>query len=203
MRKLARALGAGMLLTGMATLSPALAGPFEDGQAAFERGDYAAALQMWRRLAENGDAQAQNTVGDMYATRRARLSQGSGEDSEAAKWYLKAAEQGFAPAQSNLGRIYYEGLGVPRDLAEAAKWRRKAADQGYAEAQAWLGKHYRDGEGVPQDDVQAYLWFDLAAPTPIGIAFDAGRSRDRLAARMTPDQLAEARRLVRAWKPGS
>jgi len=147
-----------MFLAGMATLSPALAGPFEDGRAAFERGDYAAALQMWRRLAENGDAQAQNAVGDMYATRRARLSQGSGEDSEAAKWYLKAAEQGFAPAQSNLGRIYYEGLGVPRDLA---------------------------------------------APTPIGIAFDAGRSRDRLAARMTPDQLAEARRLVRAWKPGS
>ena len=49
---------------------------------------------------------------------------------EAAKWYRKAAEQGYADAQNNLGMMYVNGQGVPQDYAEAAKWTRKAADQG-------------------------------------------------------------------------
>ena len=54
---------------------------------------------------------------------------------EAVKWYRKAAEKGFAPAQVNLGRMYDEGAGVPQDYAEAVKWVRNAAEQGYAMAQ--------------------------------------------------------------------
>ena len=95
--------------------------------------------------------------------------------------------------------MYYLGWGVPRNLVEAARWRRKAADQGYAEAQVWLGKNYRDGEGVPRNYVLAYMWYSLAAASPIGIGYDAPGSRDRLAARMTPDQIAEAQRLAREW----
>ena len=38
------------------------------------------------------------------------------------RWYRKAAEQGVAEAQSNLGAMYAKGLGVPRDYAEALKW---------------------------------------------------------------------------------
>ena len=54
-------------------------------------------------------------------------------DAEAVKWYRKAADQGYAKAQSNLGVMYDNGEGVPENDAEAVKWYRKAADQGYAD----------------------------------------------------------------------
>ena len=53
---------------------------------------------------------------------------------EAVKWYRKAAEQGYASAQYNLGNIYGNGRGVKQDYVEAVKWYRKAADQGDADA---------------------------------------------------------------------
>jgi len=52
-----------------------------------------------------------------------------------AKWYRKAAEQGDTRAQYNLGLMYNNGQGVPRDDAEAVRWYRKAAEQGNARAQ--------------------------------------------------------------------
>ena len=52
------------------------------------------------------------------------------DDTEAAKWFRKAAEQGDAEAQSKLGECYYFGIGVEKDETEALKWFRKAAEQG-------------------------------------------------------------------------
>ena len=48
----------------------------------------------------------------------------------AVSWFLKAAEQGLAVAQYNLGVTYGEGHGVPRDHAAAVSWYGKAAEQG-------------------------------------------------------------------------
>jgi hypothetical protein len=81
----------------------------------------------------------------------------------AARWYRKAAEQGYAAAQNNLGAIYALGHGVPRDFAEAVKWLRMAADQGFAGAQNNLGAMYAEGLGVPQDLAEAVKWYRLAA----------------------------------------
>ena len=72
---------------------------------------------------------------------------------EAVKWYRKAADQGDASAQDNLGTMLHQGRGVLRDDTEAAKWILKAADQGDAKAQGKLGISYEHGEGVPQDYV--------------------------------------------------
>ncbi|MGA8713629.1 MAG: sel1 repeat family protein, partial [Roseiarcus sp.] len=44
----------------------ASAGPYEDGEVAYRSGDYAAALSLWRPLADRGDAVAQNALGQMY-----------------------------------------------------------------------------------------------------------------------------------------
>jgi len=66
-------------------------------------------------------------------------------------WFLKAAEQGDAEAQKNLGRMYFKGEGVTRDYAEAEKWYRKSAEQGNSIAQKNLGMMYFKGEGVTQD----------------------------------------------------
>lgn len=57
---------------------------------------------------------------------------------EAMKWFRKAADQGLAKSQFQLGLMYEQGLGVPQDQAEAAKWYQKAADQGFADAKAKL-----------------------------------------------------------------
>ena len=66
------------------------AGPYENGLAAYQRGDYATALKFWRPLAEQGVAQAQNNLGLMYAN-----GQGVPQDyAEAVKWFRLAAEQG-------------------------------------------------------------------------------------------------------------
>ena len=67
------------------------------------------------------------------------------------------------PAQYNLGFMYTNGEGVPRDNAEAVRWYRLAAEQGYAKAQLNLGGMYALGRGLPQDDAEAVRWFRLAA----------------------------------------
>ena len=68
--------------------------------------------------------------------------------SEAVRWYRKAAEQGIAQAQYNLGVCYEFGKGVSKDQAEAVRWYRKAAEQGDARAQCNLGYCYNNGVGL-------------------------------------------------------
>jgi TPR repeat protein len=119
----------------MTLMSAAVAGPFEDGFAASQRGDYATALRLWRPLAEQGEVTSQFNLGVSY-------DQGSGvpqDYAEAVKWFRLAAEQGYAKAQFNLGNMYDDGKGVPQDYAEAVKWLRLAAEQGLAQAQSNLG----------------------------------------------------------------
>ncbi|MEI6818558.1 MAG: tetratricopeptide repeat protein, partial [Verrucomicrobiota bacterium] len=79
-----------------------------------------------------------------------------------AEW-RKAAEQGFAPAQFNLGLCYSKGKGVAKDAVEAAKWYRKSAEQGDADAQFNLGIFYANGKGVAKDTVEAAKWYRKAA----------------------------------------
>jgi hypothetical protein len=94
--------------------------------------------------------------------------------------------------------LYHSGKGVPKDFVEMAKWYRKAADQGYNIAQGFLGTAYKHGWGVPQDYVQAYLWFQLAAAH----GWPAS-DRDIVAAKMTPAQIAEAKKAAAEWRPAA
>jgi hypothetical protein len=147
----------GLVLALLLLASPAYA-DFDEGVAAYNRGDYATALREFRPL----------------------------------------AEQGHAKAQYSLGRMYHLGRGVPQDYVEAVKWFRAAAEQGHAFAQQNLGIGYLNGQGVLQDYVLAYMWFNLAAVR--GNKISAGY-RDLTAKLMTPEQIAEAQRLAREWKP--
>jgi TPR repeat protein len=82
---------------------------------------------------------------------------------EAARWYRKAADQGHAGAQCNLGFAFYQGQGVKQDFVEAARLYRKAADQGFANAQNNLGVAYGNGQGAKLDFGEALRWFRKAA----------------------------------------
>jgi hypothetical protein len=100
--------------------------------------------------------------------------------------------------------MYVNGHGVSQDYTQALIWYRKAADQGNDRAQFGLGLMYANGHGVPQDYVRAHMWFNIAAAaagaSDVSVR-DAIKWRDLVAARMTPAQIAEARRLAREWKP--
>ncbi len=132
------------------------AADYDAGFKAYQRGDYATALPIFRQL----------------------------------------ADQGHAKAQYKLGAMYERGNGVAQDYGAAVRWFRKAANQSNARAQYDLGVMYNTGKGVPQDYVQAHMWFNLAAA--MGQKF-ARETRDLLAKKMTPSQIAEAQRLAREW----
>ena len=113
------------------------------------------------------------------------------------------AVRGDADAQFNLAKMYEAGRGgLKRDYTEAERWHRKAAEQGDAYAQASLGILLRFGKGIAQDYVEAYKWFQLAvSQTSGGEQESILELRDSIAARMTPEQITEAKRLARDWKP--
>ncbi len=153
-----------------------------------------------RRMAEMGYAPAQYDLGVVYAKGR-----GVAQDYvEAAKWYRLAADQGYATAQYSLGGLYATGQGVPQDYVEAAKWYRLAADQGDPDAQYRLGLMYMMGQGVPPDDVRAHMWLNLSmtdGATTEWFEKTVGGLRDTVAQRMSSEQIAEAEKLAREWKP--
>jgi TPR repeat protein len=113
-------------------------------------------------------------------------------------WYRKAADKGDAKAQFNIGLMYANGDGVPQDDTQAVTWFRNAAGQGDAAAQLNLGVAYAQGQGVPQEYVSAHMWFSLAAAQG---AQDAVKNRHIAAKRMTHEQIVEAQKLAREWKP--
>lgn len=82
---------------------------------------------------------------------------------EAVWWYRKAAEEGHAKAQCNLGYSYELGHGVQADTAEAARWYRMAAEQGLDIAQNNMGRCYYYGKGINRDYTKAARWYRKAA----------------------------------------
>jgi TPR repeat protein len=88
---------------------------------------------------------------------------GQAQDVDDEQRWRPLAEAGIAIAQSELGRIYYYGSGVPQDYSEAQHWFQLAAEQDYPNAQVNLGAMYYYGQGMPQDFNKAEFWFRKAA----------------------------------------
>lgn len=223
----------------LVTPLPAVAGPYESGLEAYERGEYSAAVSYWRLGAYFGDAESQLSLATAYNSGKgvskdtskalelflraaeggsmsAQFQVGSFYESgllgaprnqfEAAKWYGKAAEQGHSASAYRLGEMYFDGRGVPKDEAKAIKLMRLSdfydqkyqAERGHAAAQVKFGLSYQFGRGVTQDFVLAHMWFNIAAAQ--GNA-DAANYRDSIAETMTGEQITEAQRMAREWKP--
>ncbi len=113
--------------------------PLNPLAAAFQRGDYPTVLKILRPKALAGNASAQHNLGFMY-------EKGYGvarNPAAAASWYQKSANQGYPAGQLALGRLYFEGDGLRRDLVEAYKWM-YLAGRGTAKAFQYLnviGEH--------------------------------------------------------------
>lgn len=160
-----------LLLTACGSEEP----DFARGEAAFNNGNFAAALKEWQPLAVRGDAKAQYRLALMYAK-----GQGVRRDPEESMKLLRAAARsGHLQAkfeivsiqakkddpmvQLALADLYLHGRGVKRDTAAAAKWYRKAAEKGNPKAQYKLGEMFAEGLGVSWDYAEAANWYRKAA----------------------------------------
>jgi hypothetical protein len=99
----------------------AFAGPWEDGMAAYNRGDYVPAVQVFRAMAEQGNAEAQNLLGTMY-----RKGQGVTRNSvRAFVWFSRAAARGNAKAKTELREVSLtmtpQELKQAKEMAEACE----------------------------------------------------------------------------------
>ena len=156
-----RSVSAGLALA-LSTGAPVNAASLEDAVAAYRSADYTTAFQVYRSLADQGLAVAQFNLGLMYANGQGvskdeteamkwyRLPADQGRSDaqyqlehlsyqqnnyvEAAKWFRLAADQGRPDAQSNLGVMYAEGEGVPRDDVQALMWFILAAERNHKDA---------------------------------------------------------------------
>ena len=109
--------------------------------------------------ARRGLARCQVVLANQY-----RSGKGVPKDlAEAVRWYRKAADQGDAAGQHELGTMLDAGLGIAKDEAQATALFRKAADQGYARSQNRVGLVYERGTGVPVNLPLAVEWFRKAA----------------------------------------
>ena len=171
--------------------------------------------------AEQGNAEAQNSLGLVYGNGR-----GVPQDDEAAvKWFRRAAEQGHPAAQFKVAVAYFAGRSVPKDNGEVFKWDWLAAEQGLAVAQFCLALLYDVEVGVWRDRVQVYMWlilfesklsgaetelFDMLERKWLGpdccpadelTAKNFAEAREDYADQLTAEQIAEAERLAREWRP--
>lgn len=114
---------------------------------------------------------------------------------DAAKYLLPLAERGSIQAQTYVGFMYANGLGLPQNYELAVRWLRDAADRGAPTAEFLLGDLYDRGLGVKRDFVQAEIWLTLAAAQaePGQRDYWAGM-RDSVASKLSLDELADAQR---------
>jgi hypothetical protein len=133
---------------------------YENGQGVPK--DEAQADSWFRKAAEQGNADAQERLGEMYSYGQGGIAK---DETLAVSWFRKAAEQGNAAAQNSLGVAYLTGQGgLAKDEAQAVSWYRKAAEQENEYAQSNLGAMYVGGiGGLPVDHAQAVSWWRKAA----------------------------------------
>ena len=158
--------------------------------------DLVESAKWYLKAAEQGDADAQFVVGEMYL-------KGEGLDQNyavALDWFLKAAGQDHEKARWHLIDLYRDGIGIEQNLEASARWVRIDAEQSYitsSHAQAWLGHLYETGEGVAIDLVQSYLWTALGTASSLDVEQDTLTRLEGVAAHMTPPEIARAQGLAR------
>jgi len=153
------------------------------------------------KKANKGDAAAQFELGLAYSIQDDADLQSDYkipiDSKQAFKWFAKSAKQGDIRAEYKLSVAYGDGRGINKDSIKEMYWLRKSAEQGYGIAQAGLGEKYYNGEGVKKSIIIAYQWISLALESA---NFNAEDELLRIKNEMTPEQIAEAEKLVSEWK---
>jgi len=140
---------------------------FAAGAAAYDKGDYGAALAEWTAMANAGDARSQLGLGTLYESGRGLPVP---DLPQAVNWYRAAAAQGLPAAQNNLALLYARGRGVPLNPVMAGELWHVAAAAGYPLAQFNLALAYEQGFGMPRDYDSAARWYAEAGNRGVGDA---------------------------------
>lgn len=144
-----------MLLLAAALAAPASAQSVKAGIEAWQKGNYAAAVAIWRPLAAKGDADAAFNLGQAYKLGRGvTLNLG-----RAQSFYEQAASRGHTEAQASLGLMLFQS----NDRAAGLRWLKLAAEAGERRAQLVYGTALFNGDGMPADPVRAYAMVSRAA----------------------------------------
>jgi len=167
----------------------------DEGDDLYRAGEYAEAIDAWKRLAPAGSADAAYNLGVVYADGVLVPL----DYREAARWFRLSADMGDPRAMFDLGTLYDEGNGVKQSNEEALKWYRLSAERGFAPGQFNLGGIYEQGKGVTVDLVEAYKWYTLAAEGMPG--FRELVQFEELEKRLTSEQKQEAIERAHQFRP--
>ena len=149
-----------ILISLIFTAIPVYADDLQDGKEAFLNGargnirDYEKAFRLLKPYADEGNAKAQNIIGQLY-----QYGLGVKQDlPKAVILHKLSAEQGDKYSQYSLGQLYQNGQGVKQDYIESARMYKLSAEQGHRISQYHLGQIYQNGQGVKQDYLKAIKW---------------------------------------------
>ena len=177
---------------GNAEAAATLAARYAEGK--LVRRDLSKAAYWYERAAERGNAIAQYRLASLYQN-------GEGVEVDraaAAAWYKRAADLGNVGAMHNLAVMMSDGVEGTPNYLKAVEYYRAAAEYGVADSQYNLGVIYARGLGLERDLGKAYKWFALAAAAG---DVEAGGHRDEISRHLPSKDLAEAHRVVAAWRP--
>jgi hypothetical protein len=143
------------ILLGVTCVSPCWGQSVQAGIQAWQKGEPSTAVQIWRPLAEAGDADAQFNLGQAY-----RLGRGVPVNLAAAQtWLGRAAGKGHVDAQTTLGLLLFDS----GSRSEGLRWLSAAAEQGDPRALLIYGTALFNGDSVKPDPVLAYAYISRAA----------------------------------------
>jgi len=163
-------LAASVWIASLAT--PVSAQSVKAGIEAWQKSDYAAAVTIWRPLAEKGDADAQFNLGQAY-----RLGRGVPINLAAAQsWFERAADKGHVDAQTTLGLLLFQN----GNHTGGMRWLKVASDQGEPRAMLVYGTALFNGDGVPQDPILGYAFVSRAAAQGLQAAKDTLGQLDQI-----------------------
>ena len=183
------------LVIGMAAM-PATAQSVRDGIEAWQKGDTAGAVAIWRPLAEKGDADAAFNLGQAY-----RLGKGVVIDlSQAQNWLERAARSGHVDAQTTLGLLLFQN----GNRVSAMRWLGLAAEAGEPRALLMVGTALYNGDGLPVDQVKAYAYVSRAAAQGLAPAQATLADMDSvMPLELRKKGVALAKEMVAAKKPAA
>ena len=143
------------LMIGAAAALPTHAQSVRAGIDAWQKGDTAQAVAIWRPLAEKGDADAAFNLGQAY-----RLGRGVNLDlAQAQTWLERAARKGHVDAQTTLGLLLFQN----GNQTAGMRWLNGAAEAGEPRALLMVGTALYNGDGITRDPVRAYAYVSRAA----------------------------------------
>jgi TPR repeat protein len=120
-----------------------------NGIEAFKNRSYIESLKLLTPLAEQGNAEAQCILGNIY-----HMGLGVNVDGpKAIKWYQQSAQQGYPIASHSLAGIYLMGAcGVAEDYEEALKWSQLSQKQGFEDSkyiETYINEKLNSGGSAP------------------------------------------------------